>query len=452
MKNVIAVFSLFLVSCGGPKSLYSLEWRKGESSRALHILDDISLTASTRLRSSGEVVEFAEQNIQGIPIESSFVKKLKDSSGDEILVRGAVALDDEKLNKLKLQPFKDKKKNIAKELAVVFPILRKFPPEKIEMIVAQNNGFYEPLWRVIYTDAKGLTWEMRLNGHLEVRGIRRVGSQFHDTVASIFPKGPQKSRLQEVVLTGLKAQPTLANSRLLVSSQADTKITDVVSPLRFSPQDSRFDQVQVFYFLEESLRWFEAKLQIRIPFQLQAEVHVGAPDKTNAAFYYQGKIRLGAGDDEIYSRLSQDPSVVVHESVHALVEAVARLPYEGEGGSLNEAFADFFTALQLNNPNMGEASYLKGPFRRSVVNDFKLAEKNGGLYHDSGIISGTLWALSMRLGPEKGRELALLTLNRLVPNSDFKDFATKLNEVLPLVLSSSEELKAARMILKERGF
>jgi Zn-dependent metalloprotease len=290
-----------------------------------------------------------------------------------------------------------------------------------------------------------------MNNHLQVSSVKRVGSQFHDTIAIVFPKGPKMSNLQEVVLRGLATNPTLSNDRLFVASQADSKISDVSGPLKFTPQDSRFDQVQVFYFLEESLNWFERRLNVKIPFKLNAEVHMGAPDKTNSAFYYQGKIRIGAGDDETYARIPQDPSIIIHESVHALVDTVARLPFEGEGGSLNEGFADFFTALQLDNPNMAEASYLKGPFRRSVVNNYKLSDKTGGLYHDSGIASGTLWELRVKLGPDKAREIAILTLNRLVPGSDFADFGLQLKEVLPQVLAQ-DELKMAQDIVAERGF
>ncbi|KHD88376.1 MAG: hypothetical protein OM95_09580 [Bdellovibrio sp. ArHS] len=452
MKKLILIAVLFLVSCGEKKGLQPIEWRKGEPPSALQSLNDVNLTLPSKMQSLDEVVELREQRVQGVPVENSFVKNLKDSTGDDVLVRASVSLEEGKLSQLKLDEFALKKVSIAKDLKTAFPIFRKFAPEKIEMIVAYNRGFYEPLWRVVYTDQKGVPWEVRLSRLLEVRGVKRVGSQFHDTVAAIFPKGPKKSQIQEVVLKDLRAQPTLANSRLLVSSQASAKIVSVTEPLKFNPQDSRFDQVQVFYFIEESLKWFENKLNVKIPFQLQAEIHVGAPEKTNAAFYYQGKIRLGAGDDEFYSRIPQDPSIVVHESVHALIEAVARLPYEGEGGSLNEAFADFFTASQLNNPNMGETAYLKGPFRRSVVNDLKLSDKNGGLYHDSGIVSGTLWSLATRFGPDRGRQIALLTLNRLVPSSDFQDFGVHLREVLPLVLSTEEDLQAARAILAERGF
>jgi Zn-dependent metalloprotease len=317
-------------------------------------------------------------------------------------------------------------------------------------LIAQKNDYLELQWRVVYL-RDGNLWEVRLNPNLEIRSSQRVGSQFHETAAWVFPQGPKKSTLQEVSLKDLLLKPTLSNSRVFVSSQADLKVSDVEEPLKFALDDSRFDQVQVFYFLNESLNWFEKNLNFKLPMQLQAEVHMGAPEKTNSAFYYQGKIRLGQGDDEFYSRIPHDPSIVIHESVHALVEVLARLPYEGEGGSLNEAFADFFTALQIGSPHMGEAAYLKAPFRRTILNDLTLKDKNGGLYHDSGIASGTLWELGTKLGLVKGQKLALLTLNRLTPASGFSDFGKTLRSVI-LENTSGAEQDMALAILDKRGF
>ncbi|MGE5085753.1 MAG: hypothetical protein ACM3MG_05585, partial [Bacillota bacterium] len=351
-----------------------------------------------------------------------------------------------------LGEFLDRRGRIVKDLQGAFSIFRQHPPNQVSLIISHHRGFYQPLWRIVYSDRKGVSWEARLNNHLQVQSVKRVGSQFQDTLAWVFPKGPQKSDLQEVLLKGLQAQPTLSNSRLFVSSQADVKVSEIQGALKFNPKDARFDQVQVFYFLDESLSWFERTLGVHLPFQLQAEVYVGAPEKTNSAFYYQGKIRLGTGDDEVYSHLSQDPSVVIHESVHAVVDVVAGLPFEGEGGSINEGLADFFTAVQLNNPNMAEGSYLKGPFRRSVVNSVTMNDKNGGLYHDSAIVSGTLWDLYERFGNTVGLRLASLTLNRLVPGSDFKDFGASLRAVMQSELQNPSDQQAGNEILRKRGF
>lgn len=179
---------------------------------------------------------------------------------------------------------------------------------------------------------------------------------------------------------------------------------------------------------------------------------MGAPDKTNAAFYYQNKIRLGKGDERTYSNIPQDPSIVIHESVHAVIDAIAGLPFEGEGGSLNEGFADFFTALQINSPHMGGVAYLKGPYRRSIENSLSVAERTGALYHDSGIISGTLWELRKVLGVSQARELASLTLNRMHYYSGFDEFGEELKKVVRSYLKNEEEIIKATRVLEKRGF
>ncbi|HWU44564.1 MAG TPA: hypothetical protein VN132_14030 [Bdellovibrio sp.] len=451
MKKTASLFLVLLSACSPKRELQRFEWRAGSSHESLKSLENVETSTTPPIQSLQESVELENQTFQGVKIEGSYIKRLMDRKGNVQLVRAAVSVNDKKLESIPLSDFLNHQKTILAELKKAFPFFRQKAPEVVEVIIVPQRGFFQPLWRVVYSDHKGLLWEAKLGNHLQIRSIQRVGSQFHDTMAFVFPKGPKLSNLQQVMLKNLATTPTLANEKLLVTSQADSKITDVEAPLKYSIEDSRFDQVQVFYFLSESLGWLEKNLNFKLPFSLQAEVAVGAPEKTNTAFYYQGKIRLGAGDDQTYSHIAQDPSIVIHESIHAMVEATARLPYEGEGGSLNEAYADFFAASQLDNPNMGDVAYMKGPFRRSLVNDLKLSDKNGGLYHDSGIVSGALWDLRIQFGAEKSRKIALLVLNRLTPASDFADFSAQLKEVLPQVLSDEEVTEASR-ILEKRGF
>jgi hypothetical protein len=450
MRKIVLLSMVFLSACvKKSEDLLTLDWRKGDSPQTLRPLDGLDLSQKSPQKSLKESVSLQQQRFLNLPIEHSFIKEVK--SGDEMLVaRAAVILDQDKLKNLKIQDFIKRQPSIKEDIAKRWPFFRKSAPETIEPLIAQKNDYLELQWRVVYL-RDGNLWEVRLNPNLEIRSSQRVGSQFHETAAWVFPQGPKKSTLQEVSLKDLLLKPTLSNSRVFVSSQADLNISDVEEPLKFALEDSRFDQVQVFYFLNESLNWFEKNLNFKLPMQLQAEVHMGAPEKTNSAFYYQGKIRLGQGDDEFYSRIPHDPSIVIHESVHALVEVLARLPYEGEGGSLNEAFADFFTALQIGSPHMGEAAYLKAPFRRTILNDLTLKDKNGGLYHDSGIASGTLWELGTKLGLVKGQKLALLTLNRLTPASGFSDFGKTLRSVI-LENTSGVEQEMALAILDKRGF
>ncbi|MEK2645396.1 hypothetical protein [Bdellovibrio sp. BCCA] len=452
MRKTFCLCFLVLSSCSPKSDFVPVEWRQGGGEEALQGLSSLDLSHEKIIKSLDQSIVFQQQEISGVPIENAFVKKLRNKAGENVLIRALVSFNQKKMEQLKVADFLKNRDRLRQDLQSAFPVFRRYKPEVIEVIVVARGTFYEPLWRVVYADSQGVSWEVRLNNHLQVQGVKRVGSQFHDTVASVFPQGPKRSHIQDVTFKNLSAEPALANARLWVGSQAALKVSSTKEPLKFNPTDARFDQVQVFYYLDESLSWFESQLGFKIPFQLQTEVHVGAPEKTNSAFYYQGKIRLGEGDGETYSHISQDPSIVIHESVHALVDSIAHLPFEGEGGSINEGFADFLTAMQLGHPNMGEVAYLKGPFRRSVVNDVKISDKNGGLYHDSGIVSGVLWDLKERLGFQKALRISMLTLNQLVPNSDLNDFFFCLNESLVTEVKNQEELNATKQILFKRGF
>jgi Zn-dependent metalloprotease len=191
-------------------------------------------------------------------------------------------------------------------------------------------------------------------------------------------------------------------------------------------------------------------LNVRIPTSIEAVVHMGFPEKTNSAFYYQSKIRIGKGDDVTYSNIPQDASIIYHESFHALIDGVAHLSYEGENGSLNEAFADFFTCLMTDRPYLGESSYLKGPFKRNLNQGFKYSEKTGGLYHDSLIVSSLLWELKEKMGSAKAKTLAIETLILLNPASDLKMFSQKLIEVSKTL--SADDQNTVLQTVNNKGF
>jgi len=307
------------------------------------------------------------------------------------------------------------------------------------------------LWKIILEDKEGILRAYFVNRDFEIVSEERLGSNYIDASASLFPNGPLKSSLQEVLLQQLIDNKTLASNHVKISTASD----QVAAPgdnhlMNFPVDDLRFSQVQVFFYMSQALAWFEKNLGFQLPFVLEAETQMGYPDKTNTAFYFQHKIRLGEGDGEDYEHIPMDPSIVIHESTHAVVEAVAGLRYDGEGGSLNEAYADFFAAVQLNNPKMGEAAYRKGAFKRNIDNTMKLQEKNGGLYHDSGIVSGLLWAFTKDIGISEAVSIAWQTLLRLNPGSDFDGFK---RELLTNVEKESPDVqKRLQAELRNRGW
>jgi hypothetical protein len=273
-----------------------------------------------------------------------------------------------------------------------------------------------------------------------------------DGKALVYPRGPKLSDITEVPLYELNGDGTLSSARFRITSALDI---DARSPslLFFFPEtDRRFDLSQVYYTMERSLRWMREKLGADIARPLEVRLHVGNNGVSNAAFYHESRIYLGTGDGVIYRDLNRDPSIVTHEAMHAVIENYAGLPTEGEGGSLNEGFADFFAALILRNPRMAESSYLKGPYRRTLENSLvAYRDFQAGVYQNGSIVAGTLWDLRAFLDDERLGQLAFRTLVRLGRGGGFTDFAPSVAHAAQGFLTAAEQEKVAG-VLHRRGW
>jgi len=191
---------------------------------------------------------------------------------------------------------------------------------------------------------------------------------------------------------------------------------------------------------------------MNLPYRLTVEVNDGGVSPgENTAYFFESMIHLGAGDGKTYKTIARDPSIVAHETSHAFIESITPLPTQGEGGSLNEAFADFFATTILSNPRLGEVAYVPGPYKRTLEVSTSYSERNGGLYHDSQIVSGTLWSLRPILGPEKTFDLALKTLSRLSAQAELKDFPQAMQYALGQGFTEDEAAKI-NQLLKLRGW
>jgi len=454
----ISFFILNSLACHKKNEMTYLEWKPGDSAASLEKIESVRKTSpEIQVRYKNKNIYFSQQVKDQLPIEETFIKSVSSgsssSSYDLIQTRfyssvhttsnfwPKKSVDYEK----SLVQF-EKEESLKIKNHTLRWVLRESKDQLKKTSVARIELEDGTLWDVFF-DEKG-----------QVDQKVRLGSQFFSAQGPtlearlfVFEKGPKLSTISEQIVKDLFVSPTLSNSQVLVTSEANQKISEISNHLQFDPKDERFDQLQVFYYLNKVQTWMKDHLQVSLSNQLTAVVNIGYPQATNTAFYYQNKIRLGRGDDITYSALTSDPSIVYHESFHALVDGMSRLPYEGAGGSLNEAFADFFTCVALERPYLGEAAYLKGPYKRSLLVNYKLQDQNGGLYHDSQIISGLLWDLKEKIGREKTLNLAMETLIKLNPISDFSDFnhwlVTSIKENL-----KEKDLSIALETLESRGF
>jgi Zn-dependent metalloprotease len=408
------------------------------------------------LNAADEMVKSGSQMVGNVKVDGTWMQTIFAKDGSVSYAAGAVFEDlpgDYWLEKVK--QMKTKEANIiasaAKYDSDYSRSSRKIDPEI--RLRKKENGTFEAYWKMEYLSPNmDQVFFMNLgeNGELLQKGA--MVNPGADGKALVFPQGPLLSSITEVPLRALNGDGTLTSRIFRITSALDL---DVKSPnlLFFFPEtDRRFDLSQVYYTMERAFDWMETQLGAQLKKTLEVKLHIGKDGISNAAFYHQNMIYLGSGDGIVYRDLPKDPSIVMHESVHAIVDSYAGLPSEGEGGALNEGFADFFAALILNNPKMGESSYLKAPYRRTLEHEKKAYVDFGpGVYQNGSIVAATLWDLRSVIGDEALGKLAFRALVRLGSGGNFNDFAPAVMHASHGLLSESEQVAVAEK-LTNRGW
>lgn len=445
MLSLICFSGVVLQSCT-PQELTSARWSK--SSDSLVAPPDLQLKVSP-LNVGEQQMEFQTQSINEAEVEGSYYKKLFTNRDEKFI----------SYRWLEKIPFtlRSKISLMMNEKFMVIPMFHKrnldFSNKKLidgPKLIVRDNEDHQLNWKLTFQEADGQIKSVFLDRLFKVVEQKYEGSQFLDTTALLYPMGPLQSKVAQVVLKRVSSEGLLFSNLLKITPQSGILARAENNQFLYPQTDKRFEQVQVYFYLNQITDWFFDKFSFQLPFLLEVETSVGFPEKTNTAFYYNHKIRLGDGDGEIFGDMALDPSIVIHESVHAIIQATSSLPYDGQGGSLNEGFADFFTASILKNPKLGEVSYKKANFKRTVENNLRRSHASGGLYHDSGIISGLFWQISQDVGSEFAHKLAWNTLLRLNPVSNFDSFKDELVDVLSEVDLNSKNIVLE--ILKNRGW
>lgn len=446
----------FLICCSGKDPLKEMRWSRHEGVQQptlkLDELHDLNFQVPQKIMTSKERIYFREQNYKGARVQGAYLKEVYNGK-TQLDFLSAQYLDQfpESLEE-DIQQLRKQQPDLIPKLLQKYPLLKNFRwNPTTEIVLIPRYGKTEAVYKIYGQDPAGVLWSYEVSKHLALMHYQKEGSSFSEAMAIVFPDSPLKSQLSEVILPNMATDGTLNSSRLALSSESSTLARSQNSVFKFPVNDTKFYQVQAFYFVLRTLDWFESHLRIRIPFRLNLITDVSFPKKANIMNYFQGTLRFGTGDGDIFANIPTDPSILGHEVGHALVDTLARLPYQSEGGSLNEAFSDFFVCAMTNNPKLGEVAYRKGPYKRAIDVSLKLSERNGGLYHDSLIVSGLLWHIKQALGQEKALNLAVKILTRLTPASDFADFDQILTQIAAIELDRNDQ-KVLSSILVDRGW
>jgi Zn-dependent metalloprotease len=419
------------------------------------VVDVGLLSQKGALLSAGdELVGRNSQFIEGAKVSGSWIQNVYSKTGQVVYSAGSVleTVPIELSNKVKMMKARLGEARQALRIRNV-EFARAFIVSDERVEVALVGDQWEPVWVFDYVphdNERALQTRLRVNG--EVLDTRSTEVSFSDGRGIVFPNGPKSSELREVVLTSLSGDGSLNGAKVSVNSALNIPVFSKNLFFQFQTDDQRFDAVQVYHYVDKTLRWFKESLNVDPKSQIQARIHIGKDGVSNAAFYNAGIIYLGTGDGKTYQNILKDPSIVIHETAHAFIDFYAGLPSDGEGGGFNEGFADFFAGLILDTPNMGEVSYMLAPHKRSLKNSWKAYQDfTNGVYRNGGVIGGTLWDIKERIGSDRVAPLAFRTLVRLGSGAKFKDFVMALTNACGGYCTDSE-MQHVQEALAARGW
>lgn len=444
MKRIVAAaFFLLLPIQGFAKETFR-KFRTGPSSR---IKGPELLTQRPLLKGVGEFISREQQRIGQAEVAGTWKQTILGKDGEVKYAAGAVAENAPVALSVSEAKLSAALETALQSLPELQTAAKTFPP--VLEVKKTEKGEWQPYWKVEYlSPAQDQLRYLTISGEGKVLERGSLDWDGADGRAMVFPKGIKESSPEERTLRDLTGDGTVTGRLLHVVSALDLKVWSPQLTFFFPDSDRRFDLGQAYYTIDQGYRWLKDHLGIELNHPIEVKLHVGNEGVSNAAFYHANTIYLGTGDGQTYKDLIRDPSVLIHEGIHAVIDTYAGLPSEGEGGGFNEGFADLFTALILDNPRMGEASYLKGPYRRTLENRLMAYRDFApGVYQNGQIVGATFWDMKPTLGTELTAKLAFRTLVRLGKGARFDDLPGALASAADSLLSPEQKaqvLAAAR--------
>ncbi len=434
MKKVVFALGFICISaCQKKLTLTQYQWSARDSKSLPEIQSNLFANPDSTIKIYDEIVEQSQQRIGGAIVESTYQQKVSSTDGKLQYLRAqfenksfaSLAPQAEKLRTLRFSALEVmKRKHLGLKYAQHI-----FDPEVI-ISGSEENPKLQYQFEFIPKNGGG-AYSMRVSPSYAIESIERVDHCFQESRSMVFPSGPKLSELVETLLTTLMGDGTLSSPQIIVSSADGKKALAEHGEFVYSTDDERFDHVQVFFFTQKVLNYARTNWDFNLPFTLRIGLKSGFPIQTIDMYYHKAYIGLGDGNGTSYRNIPRDPSIVTHEVSHAIIDAISGMSNEDGSAPLNEGFADYLTASIWEIPELAHSAYVKAPFQRTVDNKLLYTEKNGGTYHDSGILSGTFWEIEKKLGRKKAQMLALKTIVRLGK-------APTLETVFPAVLDAAQ--------------
>lgn len=228
-----------------------------------------------------------------------------------------------------------------------------------------------------------------------------------------------------VPLEELEGSGRLRGARIAVTSQDPVRANEPGHSFAYGSRDPRFEEAMAYYHAHRSLARAEAlgfRNLFRRPFTIV--VHATALDNS---WYSRPQKAVLLGDGGVDD--AEDADVILHESGHALHDALVPGFGGGDTAAISEGFSDFWAASLTGDPCLAEwdATALAPPCLRRVDEAAVYPTwLTGQPHHDGAIWSALLWDLRGVFGAEATERLALAAFEDQGASSTYPQAAAAL--------------------------
>lgn len=439
----------FILSCNRSAPIKTVQWSSSEGTPAPFAAITNNFDPNPLMKSVGnESVDDYRQVIDGVEIYGSYARSIRQTKTQKPVFMRAQYLEQwDSSYSSSAQKMKQQLPGLLEKLKNEYPVLKKaFSISPPKLIFMPNQGSPQLLFVINWLEAsgeEGHRWF--LNRRLKIVRQEKRKSEFTTGRALVYPRGPRLSPLDRVELPDLKGTGYLVTDKLKLTTRASTLAQSTDSIFEYQEDDVRFDQVQVFHFAQSAVDGFRSKYSYDLASPLEIITHIGFPDKKSVMFYFDHKINLGQGDNITYKNIMWDPTIVLHEMMHAFIDELGHL----KQGSVNEAFADYFSCALTGNAKLGEASYLEKSYTRALDAEKVWSDLNGGTYNDSLVLSSLLWEMRKTLGAVTTDDFAIKLLVRLDPKIKITDMPPILSSVAAEILKPEDQERLTALLEKK---
>ena len=364
-----------------------------------------------------------------IPLLRGNVSVHMTGRGEIVLCNGSLP----KIETVKNRPTLDEKTAIAQA--------RKLIGEKesrgkaaARLVVSCRDGEARHAWEVSLPASEPLgDWVVLLDADSGTEIERRNDLFFFSGSGLAYLNHPLVGEPTRVELPYLSRNDLCGDFCYAVNGKgrAATSSTNVYD---FAPDDTHFDEVNVFYHVNRVHDFFGQFGFKNLDFPIWATVHFR--HEYDNAFYSPKEKKMYFGDGYLFNDFAKEEAIIYHEYSHAVLNEIVVINNMEEGGAIHEGQADYFACSLASEPVLGEwiGSKTNVTCARDMRNSFHYPENIEHEVHADGRIwGGALWDIRTALGAEVSDRLIFSSFSSLKPeNPTFVDAA---NAILAADLS-----------------